>query len=165
MAIKNYPTKEQLHQLFSYKDGNLYWKVSRNNNIKIGQEAGMLRPDGYKRVNIDKKNYYLHRLIFIYHNGFISDEIDHIDNNRSNNKIENLRIATRSQNTLNCKINSRNTTGIKGITFDKDKFKYRPYLSVNGKRLYLGCFDFLDDANQELQKARIKYHKSFANHG
>lgn len=165
MAVKNYPTKEQLHQLFEYKDGDLYWKISRNNNIKVGQVAGMLRPDGYKRVNINKKNYYLHRLIFIYHNGFITDEIDHIDNNKLNNRIENLRVATRIQNMLNCKINSRNTTGIKGITFDKEKSKFRPYLSVNKKRMYLGCFDSLDDANTELQKARIKYHGSFANHG
>ena len=166
MATQNSTlTQDHLKSLFDYKDGDLYWKISRNNNIKVGQVVGMLRPDGYKRVNINKKNYYLHRLIFIYHNGFITDEIDHIDNNRLNNRIENLRVATRIQNMLNCKINSRNTTGIKGITFDKEKSKFRPYLSVNKKRMYLGCFDSLDDANTELQKARIKYHGSFANHG
>jgi len=96
--------KEFLHDLFDYCDGNLYWKQSVNTKIKIGQKAGYLKNDGYIQIRVNKKPYLAHRLIYLYHHGALPDyplELDHINRNRADNRLENLRIATKSENQLN----------------------------------------------------------------
>lgn len=84
-------TQECVRSLFDYRDGELYWKVSRGNGMKIGDLAGTVRTDGYRSIQINGKLYLAHRLIFLYHYGYIPKEIDHIDSNPSNNNISNLR--------------------------------------------------------------------------
>jgi hypothetical protein len=107
--------------LFDYKDGELFWKnkTSPFSNIKIGQKAGCFDKYGYIVIYLNKKQYGAHRLIFMMHYGYIPQQIDHSDNNPSNNCIENLREATISQNMQNAIISKRNNSGIKGVNFDK----------------------------------------------
>jgi hypothetical protein len=96
--------KELLHELFDYCDGNLYWKQSVNTKIKVGQKAGCPKNDGYIQIRVNKKPYQAHRLIYLYHYGVLPDhplELDHINRNRADNKVENLRIVTKSENQLN----------------------------------------------------------------
>ena len=98
--------KELLIELFDYSDGNFYWKKTVNTKIKIGQKAGCLKNDGYIQIRVEKKPYQAHRLIYLYHHGFLPDyplELDHINRNRADNRIENLRIVTKSENQLNRK--------------------------------------------------------------
>ena len=144
--------------LFNYKDGDLYWK--KNNKM-----AGSLKPTGYIVVEVNNKNMMAHRLIWMYHYGKADQFIDHIDGNKSNNKIENLRLATKSENCLNKKITTLNKTGCKGVRFRKDTGKYEARISYNKNRIILGSFDNLELADLVAKEARDKYHKEFANHG
>ena len=86
--------KDLIQSLFTYKDGSLYWK-------KTNKVAGCLKPTGYIVIDIFGKNIMAHRAIWIYHYGKIPKYIDHIDGNKSNNKIENLRLANKAQNCWN----------------------------------------------------------------
>ena len=96
-------SREYLNERFEYEDGELYWKVVYSNRLKIGQIAGDRDGRGYRRVMLGKQHYKMHRLIWIMHNGDIPEGIvaDHIDRDIDNNKIENLRLATKSENALN----------------------------------------------------------------
>lgn len=98
--IKDYPTQERIDEMFYYEDGFLRWKKSKfacYNGKIAGAFSGKAN---YRQIKIDNKFYYAHRLIWILHYGCISKdlEIDHIDSNPMNNKIENLQPLTPKQN-------------------------------------------------------------------
>lgn len=157
-------TKELLHELFEYKDGELYWKIARS-GIKINQKAGSLKPNAYVLIKINRKIYGAHRLIFLMHYGYLPINVDHIDCNPSNNKIENLREATRNQNNYNVKKRKDNTSGIKNVVWKKSNKKWVVQIMVNNKNKHIGCFDNLEFAELVAIEARNKYHGNFANHG
>jgi hypothetical protein len=159
MSFEIDPVK--LHSLFEYKDGDLIWKTKKFK----GKIAGSLKPTGYKVIEIGGKNIMAHRLVWAMHNGNFEGYIDHIDGNRSNNCIKNLRVVNRVQNQWNRKISHNNKLGIKGIRLRKDSNKYEARISINGSRLVLGSFDDLELAELVVMEARNKYHKEFANHG
>ena len=91
--------------------------------------------------------------------------IDHIDGNTSNNSLDNLRVATHSENCRNRRMNSNNTTGVKGVHYVKSRDKWKAQLWFNGKEQYLGIFDSLDKAKKTINEARENQHKQFANYG
>ena len=166
MPVANFTlTQEYLHQLFEYKNGNLYWKENRGNNKICGKKAGSVDKQGYLIIRINKKAYKTHRLMFLYHYGFIPNCIDHIDGNKINNNINNLREATRSQNGCNSKIKKNNTSGVKNVSWSKTNKKWVVQIRKNGKFLYRGFFDDLELAELVAIEARDKYHGKFANHG
>jgi hypothetical protein len=154
-------TQELLHSLFDYKDGNLYRKTNIK-QFKIGTLAGSHQSNGYYRVTINKKSYGLHRIIFMMFYGYFPIEIDHIDNNPSNNKIENLRPANAILNSYNRRILKSNKTGIKGIRFHQNKYEAR--CCVNKKRIQIGRFTNLQEAEQAIKNFRSKNHGNFAKH-
>lgn len=91
-------TQQELLSRFLYKDGTLIYKYSIGKR-KLGTIAGYIKPDGYWRVYIRNKAYYLHRLIWLYHYGkFPSKELDHINGDKSDNRIENLREVSHKDN-------------------------------------------------------------------
>jgi hypothetical protein len=161
-------TQARLHELFDYRDdGNLIWKVRLSDRNKIGKVAGSFsKSNKYYHCRIEGKTYRLHRLIFLYHHGYLTlgMDIDHIDGNSSNNRIENLREVTGSQNQWNRKKNVNNTSGIKGINWDKRKSKWVSRVMVNNKPIFLGRFDTLEEATVAVENAREKYHGEFARH-
>jgi hypothetical protein len=162
-------TQARLHELFDYRDdGNLIWKVCLNGDRnKIGKVAGTFsKSNKYYHCQIGGKKYRLHRLIFLYHHGYLTlgMDIDHIDGNSSNNRIENLRGVTGSQNQWNRKKSVNNTSGIKGINWDKQKSKWVSRVMVNYKSIFLGRFDTLEEATVAVENAREKYHGEFARH-
>lgn len=163
-------TQEQLLHLFEYKDGFLYWKnrTAHGSNIKIGQKAGRAhrsngKLSGYLHVHILGKNYLTHRLIFLMFNGYLPKEVDHINGNRGDSRIENLRASDRSQNQHNAKIRKDNTTGVKGVYLSNGKYKAQ--LQCNKQRYLVGRFDTIEEAAEAIKKKRIEIHKEFANHG
>lgn len=110
-----------------YEDGKLYWiaKSSPNaNRVKIGEEAFRYDQHGYKRLTVNKKLTSCHRIIWEMHNGSIPKglEVDHINRVRDDNRIENLRLVTKSENALNSKLKDTNTLGIKGVYKDKKQW-------------------------------------------
>jgi hypothetical protein len=148
-------TKEELHELFEYKDNNLYWKVNCGNNQMIGKKAGSQLANKYWHIRIKKKPIYTHRAVFLFHHGYLPKTIDHIDGNPSNNAIENLRAATQSQNNRNRR-EIPNKYGHVGLTLLQGKY-WQPQLRVDGQRLYLGIYKNVEDAKTAYQNAVDKY--------
>ena len=157
-------TKELVHELFEYKEGNLYWKIARSNRIKVGQIVGCVHEHGYRYTNLNKKPTLVHRLVFLYHHGYMPEFIDHIDGNRSNNLISNLREATRNQNAHNAKKRKDNTSGIKGIHWDKKRNKWRACFEKNKKNYDAGFFESIEQAQRALIDLRNAIHGNFAKH-
>ena len=153
-----------IQENFRYENGVLYRTTSRGGE-KIGKAAGWLtacngRP--YWKININKKTMYLHHVIFLMHHGFLPDYIDHKDGDSTNNKIENLRAATQSQNMANSAMKSSNTSGYKGVTFRKDTKKWASAIMVNGKHISLGSHKTKEDAHAAYVLGAKKYFGEFA---
>jgi len=142
------------HEIFEYKDGELFWKVRTSNRVNVGDVAGSHDPLGYVRVNYKNIMYQAHRIIWEMHNDDIDDglQIDHIDLNPSNNRIENLRTCTHQQNNWN-----KNSKG-----FCIKNGKYVSRITISGKEIYLGRFDCMLDARAAYLSARKKYFGEFA---
>ena len=103
---------------------------------------------------------YLHRIITNAPKGY---EVDHIDRNTLNNRRENLRICTRQENSRNKTKQRNNTSGYKGVSWDKAKKKWRAFISVDKKQIFLGRYDNIEEAIKARQQADIKYFKEFRN--
>ena len=157
-------TKDYLHTIFDYKDGNLYWKERRGGKIVEGSKAGGYNPSGYFNVEINYVKYRLHRIIFMWHHGYLPKEVDHINGNKLDNRIENLRAATKSQNLRNTGIRKTNSSGYKNVTWRKDNKTWAVALRYNGKPLHIGFFKDLELAGLVAEEARNKYHGKFAKH-
>jgi hypothetical protein len=156
-------TKEYVKDLFDYKEGKLLWKIRKANCIQIGSEAGYTANKGYKQVEIGGKAYYVHRLIWIWHNGFTGEsQIDHINNNTSDNRIENLRSADNTQNAHNQKLAKNNKSGFKGVSWHNQMCKWRADITIKGKKKHLGLFDKLEDAAKAYDIVATEYFKEYA---
>jgi hypothetical protein len=136
---------------FDYSDGVLYWKTSFHSRL-IGMPAGVVNKEGYVRIGLDGKPYLRHRLIFAWHHGrWPTNEIDHIDRDRSNDRIENLREATRGQNMWN--------KGAKGYSWNRQNKKWMAQLSANGKRFFIGTYDTENEAHAAYLEAKKVHHQ------
>ena len=155
-------TQKLLNEYFEYKDGELYWKKPTAKKIRIGSIVGSVDARGYKKVRFFNKVYAVHRIIFLMHHGYLPTEIDHKDNNKINNKIENLRPATVNQNRQNALTRKDNSSGAKGVSFDKNKNKWNVRIQVNKKTKRIGYFEDLELADLVAQEARDLYHGEFA---
>ena len=159
---------EKLKELLEYIDGELYWKEDRKPGIKKGDRAGgvdIIKGKPYRKLTVCGNRLKYHRVVFAIFNGrFPKDEIDHVDGNGLNNKIENLREVTRLENMKNRKMYINNASGMSGVNWHKINNKWNARISVNNKRIALGSFDLLDDAISAKKIANLKYgyHK---NHG
>lgn len=113
------------------------------------------------QVNKVKKQIRLHRLLMNVEQKNIL--IDHINRNRLDNRKSNLRIANKQQNAANSKISIRNTSGFKGVTFKKDKGKWKAYIAVNNKQIHLGYYDTANEAAKKYNQSASEYFGEFAN--
>jgi len=142
-------TYERVRELFDYRsDGMLIWRVARNNNVRIGDVAGSIcATHGYCMIGIDGTVYRAHRLIWLWHYGYMPEsELDHINRIRYNNRIENLREASRSCNLRNTGNQKNNKSGVKGVCKPKDRSKWLTQITASGKQYNLGRFDDFDEA-------------------
>lgn len=153
------------NDIFEYNEGWLFWKIEIDSNkINIGDLAGTLTSDGYVSVMYEGVRRQAHLIIWEMHNGPVPDDyfLDHIDRIKSNNKLENLRLATVSENRCNTAISVRNTSGFKGVYFDKKRNKYVAQITVNGRQFNLGRFDDPRDAALCYNTAAEDLHGEFA---
>ena len=156
-------TQAEVIKYFEYKDGNLYWKaIPCKRNDLVGGKAGSDIGDNRRSITINQKRYKTHRLVYLMFYGYMPVEVDHIDNDPLNNRIENLRSATRSEQCCNSKISNRNTSGTKGITWDKSRNKWIVSINKNKKTVFRNRFDSLELAQLVVIEARNKYHGDFA---
>lgn len=118
MKANKLPSSDQLSAFFNYSDGNLYWK-NRRGPVKAGSIVGTYNnSDGYYQVQLNKKLYRLHRLIYQLHYGDLLevDIVDHIDGDKTNNTIKNLRKCSKAQNTRSRhSLRKDNTTGYRNV--------------------------------------------------
>ena len=133
-------TQTYIRTLFEYKDGELYWLISRSNRVKVGDKAGC-SSKGYKVMNLDRKIVGLHVLVWIYHYGVPNTGIDHINKNPSDNRIENLRLADKSQNGCNRPKQKNNKSGFKNVSWYKTKQKWKVALQHKNKSIHIGYFE------------------------
>ena len=163
-------TVDLLNHLFEYdkETGNLIWKIkpsSRGHSVKAGDIAGTLKSHGYLCVGINYNSYRAHRLIFLMHKGYLPKTVDHINGDKLDNRIENLRAATIGQNQHNRKTNANNTSGYKGVCWNKAQKKWTARITLERKNIHLGYFANVEEAAEVVRKAREELHGSFANHG
>lgn len=119
-------------------------------------------------VNGKYQNIHMHRVILsrkLERELLPTEYVDHINGNGLDNRRENLRLATKATNGANRGKPATNTSGYKGVSWHKRDETWQAFISVNGKRIHLGCFDTPELANEAVIKAREKYHGEFANHG
>ena len=159
-------TRERLKEIFLFDEekGIFYWKISPSNNIKVGDIAGKGSVKGYKRVSIDNSSYLIHRLVWLWHFGYIPDEIDHVNHDRSDNRLCNLREVTHIDNCRNESKKSNNTSGYNGVIWHKSAKKWSAQITVNRKNHYLGLFNTKEEALLARKEADIKY-GFYSNHG
>lgn len=153
-----------LHELFEYRDGTLLWKNAVC-NVKAGSEAGSVMKNGYRSICIKGKRYYAHRLIWILHENAFSQEIDHINGVKTDNRIENLRASDSVTNKFNVTKKRNNVSGVKGVSWDKTRNLWTAHITCNKKQHNLGRFTTINEAEIVVKQAREKLHKEFANHG
>lgn len=157
------PPLALLNELFEYSEGKLIRRKTTNNRAKKGDVAGTIA-NGYVIVNINYKLYRVHRIIWYMHTEIdpVGYEIDHKDGNPLNNKIENLRICTRSENGHNTRLSKRNTSGYKGVYWDQNLKKWRARIKHNGKMHELGLYATAKEAGTAYVEASLQMQKSFS---
>ena len=155
--------RERIIKDFEYRDGFLYWR-ERGPGRKINNKVGTPNKRGYLHIGYKGKAYFIHRLIFLIHHGYLPKILDHIDGNPENNRIENLREATHSQNICNSKLSKRNSTGFKGVSWRKREQRFLASCTINKKHHELGLFKIAEDAAKAVKEFREKHHGEFARH-
>lgn len=146
-------------------EGRLYWKKSHRNHVIVNSECGCISKAGYRVLRIEGKLYRTHRIIFLIENGRMPKIIDHIDRNKLNNKITNLREVTVSQNGMNRGKTRNNLSGYKGVYRNARDNKFVAQIYVNGNHIYLGYTDTPEEAYELYKEAAQRYHGKFSNIG
>lgn len=164
MTNQSYPRNndlscEEANVLFEYRDGELYWK-QRGRSRQMGRPAGGINGDGYRRIKINRKLYAVHRLVWVMHGNNPVPFVDHINGNVLDNRIENLRAATHSQNCMNRRVRFDSRSGVKGVNLRKGK--WHTCVILNNEKYSAGMFDRKEDAIDAVDKLRKKLHGEFA---
>ena len=174
MPIKRRPplSAELVRSLFDYdpNSGILRWreqptKPRKWNTRYAGTVAGSA-VKGYLQIQVPKPhNYYAHQIAWCHYYGYWPpDQIDHRDRQRSNNRIENLRMASNSDNGCNRSKHSNNTSGFVGVSFNRQNANWRVRISRNGILVFDGSFATREEAAAARRAFAAKFHGEFANH-
>lgn len=163
---------ERLREALDYdpQTGVLKWRFRTSPNAKLDEPAGTVNnKHGYRKIRLDDRHYPSSHLAWFHYYGVApAGLIDHVNGDRTDDRIENLRLATSSQNAMNQGRNSRNTTGFKGVAVVNiagEPTRYRAVIRPGGKgakRLFLGTFDTPEEAHEAYRKAAEELHGEFA---
>lgn len=157
---------ERFHELFDLDalSGVLRWRVSPSTKVKAGAIAGSNTEKGYLAVKIDKKRHLVHRVVFAMANGYLPEQVDHINGVRDDNRPTNLRAATYLQNNQNRRARKDSSSGVKGVCWNSRASKWEARVRANGKNNYLGLFCDVAEAKKVVCAFREQHHKEFARH-
>jgi hypothetical protein len=156
-------TAEELRERLDYdpETGVFTRRISTNFKYKIGDVAGHYNSDGYRCIQIQNREYRAHRLAWLYvHGVWPLAQIDHINGTRDDNRIANLREATRSENGMNKKNHRNKRCALKGVDIHYGRFRAR--ISVQRKTIFLGCYDTEEEAHAAYMAAAEKEFGAFA---
>lgn len=156
-------TFSRAKELLSYcpETGHLTWKVSRRGRLggkRAGDRAGNAHSTGYRCITIDGREYKEHRVAWLLvHGEWPATEIDHVNCDKSDNRLENIRLASGSLNQANKRKSRNNTSGYKGVVATKDGY-FKAFIGHEGRKLFLGKFGSASAAHQRYaQKAEELY--------
>jgi hypothetical protein len=158
-------TAEALRELLAYdpETGEFVWLKSPRNSVPKGAVAGSLNGRGYTCITALGKVYRAHRLAWLHvYGSWPADDIDHINGEPTDNRIANLREATRSQNQANSRIRKDNSSGSKGVIWERRRQKWEAQIRVNGKRRHLGYFTCKEEAARAYAAAAKQAFGEFA---
>jgi len=140
--------------------GDFTWKKGHH---LAGKKAGTLLSSGYVYIKIRGTKYMAHRLAWLYMHGSFPDVfIDHINGSRNDNRIENLRKASGSQNQHNRKVRRDSSSGVKGVCFVPSSGRWRARIKIHGKEINAGYFSTMEEAAKAISITRAKLHGDFA---
>lgn len=162
MSLTHARLLEALH--YDSRTGEFTCRSPRGGTRGVGASAGTTRKDGYRNIRLDGHMVLAHRLAWFYVNGkWPSHHLDHVDGDRSNNRINNLREASPKQNAANVKVHRDNRSGLKGV--HRNGRRWRAEIMAGGVRQHLGYFDTQDDAHRAYQAAAAEAFGPFATEG
>ena len=150
------------HVHYDELTGLFTWINPTGKRAKPGEKLGNKMKIGYMECQILGKRYYLHRLAWLYIHGEMTDKhIDHINGDKIDNRIRNLRECNRSQNLQNTNKRSDNTSGYKGVSWSKQMKKWGVRACINGKYKHLGLFQDIEEARQCYERHATQNHGQF----
>lgn len=157
-------TCDDFRRILSYdqETGSITW-VARNNRRKAGERAGRPSVRGCIVITLHKRSYYAHRIAWLMVYGIWPDGIiDHINGDPADNRIANLRIASKAQNSHNRGRQKNNRSGFKGVCWHKRNKTWQASIVTCGKRKHLGRFDSAEEASAAYEAAALELHGEFA---
>ncbi len=153
-------TVELVRSVFSYdpESGVLLWVKPQDPKLR-GRRAGFPGASGHRFVGIGDRHFGEHRVIWFYMTGeWPADQLDHINGVRDDNRWVNLREATNAENQQNVKLKSHNTSGMTGVSFHRQRKKWRASIAANGRQFHLGLFDTPEAARERYLQAKRELH-------
>lgn len=170
MRAQNDLTREEVEELVAYDPGTgiFTWKRHRGTTatIKAGREAGQISVAGYRRIFLRGRRYMASRLAWLLSYGCWPDEqVDHINGDRADDRLSNLRECTQSQNMANCRRAKNNTTGFKGVSYVASQTgsnKYKATIKVDNESIFLGWYPDAKSAAAARNGAAALLHGRFA---
>lgn len=171
MKVKSDLTAEDIERVLRYdqETGMFYWRPRPDgppewNTRYAGERAGTINKDGYRQIKIGDRLYYAHRLAWlVLKREWPKGEIDHREiDNRDDNRESNLRDATHSENAQNRRKYATNTSGYKGVCWDKSRGKWIVIIQVNGKQKNIGRYKTKEEAKRAYEEAARSIHGEFA---
>jgi hypothetical protein len=158
------PSIELLRELFDYADGFLYWRVNKGPKAQKGSRAGAVNTEGYWLVGINRKKYLAHRLIWVMHGNSPVALLDHINGDRLDNRIENLREADPGINMRNMRIRKDSTSGVKGVSQIRNTGRWTGQVWHKGQLYRTRLFDCKHECAAAVRKLRESLHGEFSRH-
>jgi hypothetical protein len=150
-------SQARLREVLYYQDGHFYWKVLTG-NARVGRVAGCIVDKGYRLIGINGQGYRAHRLAWLYVYGtFPEGQIDHINHNPDDNRIDNLRDVSNQENHRNKGTQKNNKSGCHGVSRQKNTGKWLARIKVSGRGIHLGTFPSFSDAKTARKAAEVEY--------
>ena len=154
-------TQERVQELFEYdfETGLLTWKKRKSYCNRAGHSVGPMNNE-FLRVNVDKKSYYVHQIIWLLIYGYFPDKIKHINHKRFDNHLLNLKeilqkVKVEKRIKIR-KLSSNNSSGVTGVFFDRNAGQWRAQMCIEGKTISLGYFEDLNEAAMAREQAISK---------
>lgn len=167
MPVKYKPapcSQEKIKEVFDYnpETGDLIWASQFGSRAALGSVAGTVTSYGYKRIKILGKLHMAHRLVWLWYYGeWPKEQIDHVNGDKLDNRIKNLRLATIPENGQNSRVRSSNTHGYLGVSRSSKNNKSKPWkaeIVSDNKKHYLGIFSTPEEAHAAYVEAKARLH-------